>query len=111
MSRMKSHSSTPLQKIQMSYADSHCARVLRMVARLAYLALARNGQFHSAIRLILKNRPIAEIDWPAMNRADCVLPSCLLSAILVRAVRHASAVRCGEDVLRVFAPQLGGLVG
>ena len=33
---------TPLQKIQMSFADSRCARAISMDASLAYLALTRN---------------------------------------------------------------------
>jgi hypothetical protein len=43
---------------------------------------------------------MAETAWLAMTRIVCVLPLRPPSAILVRAARRASAVRCGEDVLR-----------
>jgi len=66
-----------------------------MVASLAYLALARNKEHHSAMQLPREHGPIAETAWLTPTRIVCVLPSRPPSAILVRAARHASAVRCG----------------
>ena len=52
------------------------------------------------MQLPREHGPIAETAWLTPTRIVCVLPSRPPSAILVRAARHASAVRCGEDVLR-----------
>ncbi len=72
----------------------------------------RNAQHHSAMRLPQGNEPIAETAWPAIPaRLRIALMPALRYTGAGEEVRRTSAVRCGEDVLRVFAPRLGGLVG